>query len=188
MNEPGDTRMCPWCIARVAPNTDLMFRKIIYLLTTLHLLVVTLVIFRVLDNKKIYQAVERPFAILTALNYSAWRFAFFTPDVGKSTEVDILLENAAGKKIHYSTLQGFEFFTHNWEAANRFYGYKVHSARDSVFIDLSARSACTYLLNEHPEMNKITYTMRGIKYPDMREYRQDKKVEMGTFYQVQFGL
>lgn len=165
-----------------------MFRKLIYLLTALHLLIVSSVIFRVLDNKQIYRFTERPFAILTALNYSAWRFAFFTPDVGKSTEVEILLENGAGKKIHYSTLQGFDFFTHNQEAANRFYGYKVHSARDSTFIDLCARSACTYLLNEHPEMTKITYTMRGIKYPDLRDFRRGVVVEKGTFYQVQFGL
>ncbi len=179
----------PWLYRVMVPTTPkTMFRKIIYILTAFHLLLVAAVILRLLDNDKVYQFAEKPFAILTAVNYSAWRFAFFTPDVGKSTEVDILLENGQGKKIHYSTLEGFDFLTHNQESANRFYGYKVHAARDSTFIDLCARSACTYLLNEHPEMTKITYTMKGIKYPDLADFRKGTKVEKGTFYQVQFGL
>lgn len=179
----------PWLYGVMVPiMPKTMFRKIIYILAALHLLLVAAVILRLLDNDKVYHSMEKPFAILTAINYSAWRFAFFTPDVGKSTEVDILLENDLGKKIHYSTLEGFDFFTHNQESANRFYGYKVHAARDSSFIDLCARSACTYLLNEHPGMTKITYTMKGIKYPDLMDFRKGAKVEKGTFYQVQFGL
>ncbi len=38
-------------------------------------------------------------------------------------------------KIRYFTLHGSKFFTHNQESANRFYSYKVHTTRDSMFID-----------------------------------------------------
>lgn len=165
-----------------------MFRKIVYSLVGIHFTIITLAIVGVLNFEKLYRHAEIPMAILTSLNYSAWRFAFFTPDVGKSTEVDILLENTQGKKIHYSTSKGFKFLTHNQESANRFYGYKVNTARDTLFMDLSARSACTYLLNEHRDMNRISFTMRWIFYPDMIDYRKGAKIQKETFYETTFGL
>lgn len=166
----------------------LMFRKIAYLLVASHFTLITLVILRILDFDKLYRVAEKPLSFVTAINYSAWRFAFFTPDVGKSTEVEIVMENGQGKKIRYSTLHGFAFFTHNRESANRFYGYKVHTARDSMFIDLSSRSACTYLLNEHLGMTKIHFSMRGIQYPDMVDFQKGAKIAQSTFYDTSFGL
>ena len=165
-----------------------MFRKIVYFLTFAHLSLVTLVIFHGLDHDKLFGLLEKPLACITAINYSAWRFAFFTPDVGKSTEVEIKMRNVNGDSIRYSTLEGFKFLTANRESANRFYGYKVHSARDSTFSDLSARSVCTFMLNEHPEMDQISFTMRGIMYPEMKEFRQDSLAKKGEFYTIEFGL
>jgi hypothetical protein len=165
-----------------------MFRKIIYGITFLHLSLITMVIFHGLDNDRVFGILERPLAFITAVNYSAWRFAFFTPDVGKSTEVEIILRGDSNRVKRYSTLEGFEFFTSNLESANRFYGYKVHSARDSAFIDLSARSACTFLLNEHQGMDRISFTMRGIIYPKMDGFRKDSLINQAEFYRIEFEL
>ena len=165
-----------------------MFKKIVYFLTFIHLSIVALVILHGIDNNKVYGIMEQPLACLTAINYSAWRFAFFTPDVGKSTELEIVLKGDSSQVKRYSTLEGFDFFSSNQESANRFYGYRVHSSKDSMFIDLSARSVCTYMLNEHPEMASISYAMRGILYPEMKEFRNDSLVQSAEFYRIEFAL
>ena len=79
-----------------------MFKKIVYVLSFLHLGLIAVVIFHGLDITAIYSKVERPVGFLTAVNYAPWRFAFFTPDVGKSTEVEILLKGKNGEKKRYS--------------------------------------------------------------------------------------
>ncbi len=165
-----------------------MYKKLVYGLTTLHLCLVTAVILRMLPLGIFNGKLEAPLACLTSVNYSAWRFAFFTPDIGKSTEIEAILSNRAGDTIRLSTNEDFRFFTHNLESENRFYGYKVHSAKDSMFIDLSARSASTFLLNEYPTMDRITYRMNGMIYPEMQEQRRDSAIIEDTFYEITFSL
>ena len=165
-----------------------MKKIIVYTITSLHLFLITLVVFHGLDHDKAYAVIEKPLACLTAINYCAWRFAFFTPDVGKSTEVTLTLRNKEGKEKIYSTEDGFDFYTSNWESENRFYGYKVHSARDSMFIDLSARSMCTFVLNEHEDMDYISFSMKGIRYPKMREFTNDSIIKEHEFYSIAFEL
>ncbi|RMG29958.1 MAG: hypothetical protein D6730_03120 [Bacteroidetes bacterium] len=164
-------------------------KKIVYSLAFAHLLLVTLVIFHGLDKITYTTFLEKPMAFLASVNYSAWRFGFFTPDVGKSTEVEIILSNDAGDSLRYSTLEGFDFFTSNWESENRFYGFKVHSAADTNFQNLSTRSACTYMLNMHPPgYKRISYSMRGIRYPKMQAFTQDSAIKKAEFYRVEYEL
>ena len=165
-----------------------MFRKIVYLLCVFHFSLISLTIFHGLDNTTPNTFMERPLAVLTAINYSAWRFGFFTPNVGNSTQVDIKLGGRNGEERHYSTAEDFAFFTHHHESANRFYGHKVHSTKDSLFQDLAARSICTYVLNEHPEMNQIQFSMKGIRYPEMRAFTRDSAILREDHYSVFFSL
>ncbi|MBK7870283.1 MAG: hypothetical protein IPJ74_06125 [Saprospiraceae bacterium] len=164
-----------------------MFRKIIYIATALHLSIIFATIVHGLDDN-FYNHFEKPLACLTAINYSAWRFAFFTPDVGKSTEVEIILEGADGKMKRYNTSKDFKFFTSNWESENRFYGFKVHAAKDSAYQDLSSRSMCTRMLNLHQDMHRINYSMKGIQYPKMADFVQDSIIKTGVFYETKFEL
>ncbi len=166
----------------------MLFRKIVYTLAAVHLGLITLVICHVIDEHKAYRFLEQPFAFLTAINYSIWKFGFFTPDIGRSTEVEIYMSGPGQQPVRYSTLEGFEFFTNDHENRNRFYGYKIHSARDTTFINLSARSACVYMLNEHPGMDYIQFVMRGITYPSMKEFRQDSTYAHEEFYCIEFTL
>lgn len=165
-----------------------MLRKIIYLLCAFHLALISLTIFHGLDDKTPNSVLERPLALITAINYSAWRFGFFTPNVGNSTQVDIHLGGRNDESLQYSTGEDFAFFTSNHESANRFYGHKVHSSKDSLFQDLAARSICTYVLNEHPEMNQIKFTMKGIRYPEMRDFVRDSAILREDYYSVTFSL
>lgn len=165
-----------------------MFRKLVYLAAALHLGLVFLTVVHGIDNHTYYRYLERPLACLTAFNYSAWRFAFFTPDVGKSTELEIVLEGPHGRSRRYNTSDGFAFFTANAESENRFYGFKVHAAKDSTYQDLSSLSFCTRMLNLHRDMHRITYRMKGIKYPDMKVYREEGRVDSALFYETRFSL
>lgn len=165
-----------------------MKKKIIYGLCTLHLAIISLTILHGLEYTKAYGILERPLGMLTTMNYSAWRFGFFTPNVGNSTQVDIHLKGRTGEELHYSTAEDFKFFTSNHESANRFYGHKVHSSKDTIFMDLAARSMCTYILNEHREMNEIQYTMKGIRYPEMSGFAKDSAILREDYYSVTFSL
>lgn len=165
-----------------------MKKKFIYLLCALHLSIISLTILHGMEYTKAYGILERPLGMLTTMNYSAWRFGFFTPNVGNSTQVDIHLKGRDGEELHYSTAEDFKFFTSNLESANRFYGHKVHSSKDTVFMDLAARSICTYVLNEHREMNEIQYAMKAIRYPVMKHFVRDSAVIREDYYSVTFSL
>ncbi len=165
-----------------------MFKKIIYLAAALHLGIIFTTVVHGIDNNTYYKHLESPLACLTAINYSAWRFAFFTPDVGKSTDLEMVLEGADGDTLRYSSAEGFDFFTANIESRNRFYGFKVHAAKDSAYQDLSSRSMCTRMLNLHQDKPRISYAMTGIRYPKMADFVQDSIIKTATFYQTEFVL
>lgn len=165
-----------------------MKKIIVYTLAFLHLSIVSLTIFHGLSDYNTYGFLEKPLGALTTINYSAWRFGFFTPNVGNSTEVKFVLRNPLGEEIIHNTSDGFDFFTSNLESANRFYGHKVHSAKDSLFLDLSARSMCAFMLNEHEGMNYISMSMKGIRYPTMKNFRKDSVIKMNEYYRVEFEL
>jgi hypothetical protein len=164
-----------------------MWRKIVYALAALHLSIVFLTIAHGIDERA-YRWLETPLACLTAINYSAWRFAFFTPNVGKSTAVEIILENEASGLRRYHTGEGFRFFVANRESENRFYGFKVHAAKDSTYQDMSSRSICTRMLNLHRGMSRIHYSATGIQYPTMREFARDSAVSAEVYYETSFEL
>lgn len=163
-------------------------KRIVYTLAFAHLLLIAVVILHGLD-KIVHQGwLERPLAFWCSLNYSVWQYGFFSPDVGKSTEVEIRLYDDNDRDTVLSTLNGFRFYTHNIESANRFYGFKVHTAGDSTFQDLCARSASTLMLNRHTEAWKIDYTMRSIRYPSMKDQRIGAPPLVIEFFTTTFAL
>lgn len=159
-----------------------------YVLISLHLTLITVVIFHGMDQWVHGSVLERPLAFLSSLNYSVWQYGFFSPDVGKSTEVEILIYEEDGDTLRYSTLEGFRFFLTTEENNNRFYGFKVHTASDTTFQDLCARSAAVRLLNIHPESWKVDYNMRSIRYPSMAEYRKNGPIRVANLYETTFAL
>lgn len=157
-------------------------------LAALHLTLIGVVIFHGIDNWVHGGVLERPLAFICSMNYSVWQYGFFSPDVGKSTEVEISLLEDDGDVVNYSTLDDFRFFTANQEAANRFYGFKVHTSSDSVFQDLCARSASARLLNIHDRAWRISYVMRSIRYPTMEGYLLGEPPQVTEFYRTEFEL
>jgi hypothetical protein len=165
-----------------------MAKKIMFTLALLHLLLIAVVVFHGLDNRIAKGVLEKPLSFLCSINYSVWQYGFFSPDVGKSTEIEIVLHDNEERKTKLSTLDGFKFYTHNQESANRFYGFKVHTARDSTFQDLCARSAATRLLNIHTNAWVVDYTMRSIRYPSLSDFNKNKPVVKREFYSTTFAL
>ena len=163
-------------------------KKIVYLITSFHLFLVAVVIFHGLEIDRKNDWLEQPLAFLTAINYSAWRFGFFTPNVGYNTDVHMTLYTPENDSMLYSSFEGFDFFTSNQESANRFYGFKVHSSKDSLFLDLSSRSLCTRMLNLHPETYRIKYELGGVRYPKMKAFTQDSAIINDVFYETEFEL
>lgn len=163
-------------------------KKVAYILVFFHLTLITVVIFHGLDPLVHGSPVEKPLAFLCSLNYSVWQYGFFSPDVGKSTEVEIKVYQENGDTLRYSTLEGFRFFLSNEETNNRFYGFKVNTAADTTFLDLCARSASVHLLNLHPEGWRVDYHMRSIRYPTMDEFRQNAPVQKADLYETSFAL
>ncbi len=83
-------------------------KKLVYFLVFFHLGLISLSIFHALD--KLYGKgvwMEKSLAFICSLNYSVWRYGFFSPDVGNSTEVEIKTVDGAGVQKKYSTLDGF---------------------------------------------------------------------------------
>lgn len=163
-------------------------KKLMYLLVFVHLSLITVVIFHGLDDLVRGTIVEKPLAFLCSLNYSVWQYGFFSPDVGKSTEVEIRMYNDDGSEQEYSTLKGFDFFTANAEAENRFYGFKVHTAADTNFLDLCSRSAAVRMLNLHPEAWRVDYTMRSIRYPSMAGFLQQDTIREVQLYHTVYEI
>ncbi len=163
-------------------------KKAIYALAFAHLLVVGLTIFHGIDRWLYKGWLHKPLAFYSSLNYAVWRYGFFAPDVGRSTEVEITVHSDSGEVTRYSTLDGFRFFTSSLESANRFYGFKVSTASDETFHDLSARSVAAHMLNIHQDAWRIDYAMRGIRYPTMGEYVKGEPVRKVEFYNTTFVL
>lgn len=163
-------------------------KKIVYSLAFLHLILISLSVFHLIDGVLKTKILAEPLAFISTLNYSVWRYGFFSPDVGKTMEVEMLIYEDSTNVRKYSTVEGFEFFTANQEAANRFYGFKAHTAADTTFLDLCSRSAATRMLNLHPEAWRIDYTVRSIRYPTMEGYRQQDTVAIVPLYTTAFEL
>jgi hypothetical protein len=164
-------------------------KKIIYTLAYLHLLLITLTIFHVLDpiyNK--YGFLEKTLAFVCRINYSVWRYGFFSPDVGNSNEVEIKTYHISGKDTTYSTLRDFNFYLSNHDLAKRFYGFKVYNAADTMVQDLCARSVATRMINLHPGTYKISYTLRSIRYPSMHDFLNGKPIKKRELYTTDFIL
>lgn len=166
-----------------------MRKKLIYSIAFLHLLLITLTIFHVFD--KIYTinpVVEKSFAFVCSLNYSVWRYGFFSPDVGRSNEVEIKTYNVNGQEQTFSTLRGFNFFLSNNDLGKRFYGFKVYNVTDTVLQDLCARSVATRMMNIFPGTYKVSYTLRSIRYPTLGGYRRNEPVQVLNLYTTDFEL
>ncbi len=163
-------------------------KKIIYGLAFFHLTLMTLSVFHLTDKILYAKQVAIPLNFLTSLNYSAWRYGFFSPDVGKSVEVNIDLPTFEGEVKHFSTGKGFDFYTANQEAENRFYNLKIKTAADTAFQDLIIRSVSTKILNEEMDAVGINFNMRSIRFPTMVEYRNGVAPDSSDFYQIAFGL
>ena len=166
-----------------------MKKKIIYTLAFLHLFIVAFTISHA--NDKLVKG-EHPtanfFQFLTDINYCAWQYGFFSPDVGKSTELEIGILNSEGKIQKSSTLDSFRFHAHNIETLNRFYGFRVRSSVDTTFQDLCSRSVCTRLFNLHPNTVGISYVIRTVRYPTMQGFLEKEPIEIREFYRTQYLL
>jgi len=165
-----------------------MLKRLIYALAIGHLLLITIVISHVTDSIVKHSFLTTPLAFLCSLNYSVWQYGFFSPDVGKSTEVEIVLHHENGHLQRLSTLNGFKFNTSSQESANRFYGFKVETAHNPDYSDLCARSYSTALINRDPTVWKVNYIMRSIRYPGMTDYLNKKPVVTKEFYNTTFSL
>ncbi len=164
-------------------------KKFIYTLAFVHLLLITLTIFHVFDNWYNKNAiVEKSFAFVCSLNYSVWRYGFFSPDVGRSNEIEIKTFDSDGHEQQFSTLRGFNFFLSNADLAKRFYGFKVYNVADTVIQDLCARSVATRMMNLYPGTTRVTYTLRSIRYPTMEGFRNKEPVEILNLYTTDFKL
>lgn len=174
--------MCPYVIF---PQ---VMKRLVYILAFVHLTVIAVVIFHGLDTVVHKGWWEKPLAFICSINYSIWQYGFFSPDVGKSSEVKIKVFEDGGISKEYSTLDGFTFYTRHHESLNRFYGFKHHTATDSVFQDLCARSVATRLLNIHQNAWRIDYSMRSIHYPKIKDYKSNAPVDTVAFYSTSFIL
>ena len=163
-------------------------KRVVYTLAVFHLGLISLSVFHLIDVPLKNKYLSQPLAFISTLNYSVWRYGFFTPDVGKSVEVEFLLYEDTTSVLKYSTLEEFDFFTYTSDAANRFYGFKHHSAADSLFLDLSSRSACTMMLNLHPEAWRIDFSLRSIHYPTMKGYRENDSIRIEEQFYTSFEL
>jgi hypothetical protein len=167
-----------------------MKKKLCFTLAFVHLALIVLTISHLL-NEKIYhknESLEKALAFLCSVNYSVWRYGFFSPDVGKSNEIEIITVDAKGRQKRYSTLEGFDFYCKNADLAKRFYGYKVYNATDTTIQDICARSFATRMMNLNPEVCKVTYTIRSIRYPTMKGFCHKEPVQTTELYTTDFIL
>jgi len=164
-------------------------KRLIYALAFFHLLLISLTIFHALDKVYTLNAVvEKSFSFVCSLNYSVWRYGFFSPDVGRSNEIEIKTYDSQNHETKFSTLNGFNFFLSNADLGKRFYGFKVYNVADTSLQGLSARSVATRMMNIFPDVNKVTYTLRSIRYPTMKDYCKKKPVEILDIYTTTFTL
>jgi hypothetical protein len=168
-----------------------LLRKIVYLLAFVHLALVAAVIFHAADPWITRGWWERPLGFWGGVNFSMWRFGFFSPDVGKSSEIEFTINYRDGRVEKLSTLSDFDFFTANHESLIRFYGFRIHTAEDPALQDLCARSVVVRLLNElgiSEDVVSVDYALRGIRYPTMQGFREGQPVETTEFYRTNFVM
>ena len=169
---------------------NIMKKKIVFTLAFGHLTVILLTIFHVL-NEKVYhknEPLEKALVLMCSINYSVWRYGFFSPDVGKSNEIEIKTVDYNGQQKTYSTLKGFSFYCKNQDLAKRFYGYKVYNAGDTSIQDICARSFSTRMFNLRPDIWKVSYTLRSIRYPTMKGFCNKEPVKTSELYSTDFVL
>ena len=168
-----------------------LLRRLIYLLAFVHLALAAAVIFHVADPWITRGWWERPLGFWGGVNFSMWRFGFFSPDVGKSSEIEFKITLRDGRVEKLSTLSGFDFFTANHESLIRFYGFRIHTAEDPTLQDLCARSVVVRLLNElgiSGDVVSVDYALRSIRYPTMQGFRADEPIETTEFYTTNFVM
>lgn len=168
-----------------------LLQKIVCFLAFVHLALVAGVIFHAADPWITRGWWERPLGFWGGVNFSLWRFGFFSPDVGKSSEIEFKIHLRDGRVEKLSTLSGFDFFTANHESLIRFYGFRIHTAEDPALQDLCARSVVVRLLNEvgiSGEVVSVDYALRAIRYPTMQGFREGEPVETTEFYRTSFVM
>jgi hypothetical protein len=168
-----------------------LLRRIVYLLAFVHLALVAAVIFHAADPWITRGWWERPLGFWGGVNFSMWRFGFFSPDVGKSSEIEFTINYRDGRIEKLSTLSNFDFFTANHESLIRFYGFRIHTAEDPALQDLCARSVVVRLLNElgiAGDVVSVDYALRSIRYPTMQNFRAGDPVETAEFYRTNFVM
>jgi len=168
-----------------------LLRRLIYSLAFVHLALVAGVIFHASDPWITRGWWERPLGFWGGVNFSLWRFGFFSPDVGKSSEIEFKINYRDGRVEKLSTLSGFDFYTANHESLIRFYGFRIHTAEDPALQDLCARSVVVRLLNElgiAGDVVSVDYTLRSIRYPTMQGFRAGEPVETTEFYRTNFVM
>ncbi len=166
----------------------IMKKRIAYTLAFAHLLLIALVITHVLDYPIKRGNWQRSAAFLSSINYSIWQYGFFSPDVGKSTELEITLEQEDSTILHFSTLDSFRFNVSNNESLNRFYGFKVRAASDTLYGDLCSRSVATRLFNNYPNTRAVGYAMRSVRYPSMSGFLAKDSILKIEFYNTEYRL
>ena len=168
-----------------------LLRRIVYLLAFVHLALVAAVIFHAADPWITRGWWERPLGFWGGVNFSMWRFGFFSPDVGKSSEIEFTINYRDGRVEKLSTLSDFDLFTANHESLIRFYGFRIHTAEDPALQDLCARSVVVRLLNElgiSEDVVSVDYALRSIRYPTMQGFRAGEPVETTEFYRTNFVM
>jgi hypothetical protein len=165
-------------------------KKIIYILAFTHLFIIFLTIIHALDKLSETKVswIATSINFYCSLNYSVWRYGFFSPDVGRSNEIEIITYSENEKATKYSTLNGFNFFLNNNDLGKRFYGFKTYNAADTLIQDLCARSVATRMINLFPDTKKVRYTIRSIRYPTMQNFRKKEPIQINELYSTEFIL
>jgi hypothetical protein len=169
----------------------LLFQRIVYTLAFIHLCVIGTVIFHGTDSWLNQSWWQRPLVFWGGINYSLWRFGFFSPDVGKSSEIEFRVTQKDGQVRSFTTLAGFNFFTSNRESLIRFYGFRVQAAENPALQDLCARSVIVHLLNEleiSQDVSGVDYILRSIRYPTMQGFRNGEPVRTEELYRTSFVM
>src|SRR5438128_430966 len=119
-------------------------KKIIYSLAFIHLILIFLWIFHVLDGLYINNAsFQRSVGFIRNINYSVSTYGFFAACSGMSNSVEIKVYDKEGHEKKYSTLEGFNFFLLNRDLASRFDVVIAYCKTDTLIQDLFARSVAT---------------------------------------------
>lgn len=168
-----------------------LLQRTIYFLAFFHLALVGAVVFHGIDPWANQGWWQRPLGFWGGINYSLWRFGFFSPDVGQSSEIEFKVTHKDGTIEKFSTLESFRFFTKNRESEIRFYAFKSQSSENPALQDLCARSVVVRLLNDlgrSQDVNSVDFTLRTIRYPTMEGFRAGEGIATKEFYSTNFVM